>query len=77
MQRKLTSEKQQEWFQMVWKILHLPTKMAIKLSKESLDWMGKNNSVAGTKDRYDVRLNKLFGKHQFQDGPNLNYQVKK
>ncbi len=46
--------------------LHLPTKMAIKLSKESLDWMGKNNSVAGTKDRYDVRLNKLLKNTSFR-----------
>jgi metalloprotease len=48
---------------------------AIKLSKESVDWMDKNNKVAEAKDPYTVRLNKLFGKHKNQDGLNLNYKV--
>jgi putative metalloprotease len=50
---------------------------AIKLSKESVDYMDKNNPVAGPKDPYTVRLNKLFAKHKSQDGLNLNYKVYK
>lgn len=49
----------------------------IKLSKESVDYMDKNNPIAGPKDPYTVRLNKLFGKHKSQDGLNLNYKVYK
>lgn len=50
---------------------------AITLSKESVDYMDKNNAVAGPKDPYTVRLNKLFAKHKSQDGLNLNYKVYK
>ena len=50
---------------------------AIKLSKEAVDWMDKNNPVAGPKDPYTIRLNKLFGKHKTQDGLTLNYKVYK
>ena len=50
---------------------------AVKLSKESVDWMDKNNTVAGAKDPYTVRLNKLFAKHKSQDGLTLNYKVYK
>jgi putative metalloprotease len=50
---------------------------AINLSKEAMDWMDKNNAVAGPKDPYTIRLNKLFGKHKTQDGLNLNYKVYK
>ncbi|MCD0453949.1 M48 family metallopeptidase [Chryseobacterium sp. LC2016-27] len=50
---------------------------AIKLSKESVDYMDKNNPIAGPKDPYTIRLNKLFGKHKSQDGLNLNYKVYK
>lgn len=50
---------------------------AIKLSKESVDYMDKNNAVAGPKDPYTIRLNKLFAKHKSQDGLNLNYKVYK
>ena len=50
---------------------------AIKLSKESVDWMDNNNPVAGAKDPYAIRLNKLFAKHKTQDGLNLNYKVYK
>lgn len=48
---------------------------AAKLAKEGVDWMDKNNPVAGAKDPYTVRLNKLFAKHKSQDGLNLNYKV--
>lgn len=50
---------------------------AAKLAKESVDWMDNNNQVAGPKDPYTVRLNKLFAKHKSQDGLNLNYKVYK
>ena len=50
---------------------------AVKLSKESVEYMDKNNPIAGPKDPYTVRLNRLFGKHKSQDGLNLNYKVYK
>lgn len=50
---------------------------AVALSKESVDYMDKNNPIAGPKDPYTMRLNKLFGKHKSQDGLNLNYKVYK
>ena len=48
---------------------------AARLAKEGVDWMDANNPVAGPKDKYAVRLNKLFGKHQNEDGMRLNYKV--
>ena len=48
---------------------------AQKLAKEGVDWMDKNNKVAGAKDPYTVRLNKLFGNHKSEDGLPLNYKV--
>jgi putative metalloprotease len=59
------------------KALTFTNQDAITLSKESVEWMDKNNSVAGAKDPYTVRLNRLFGKHKTQDGLNLNYKVYK
>ncbi|MEI7488745.1 MAG: M48 family metalloprotease [Chryseobacterium sp.] len=59
------------------KALTFTNEDAIKLSKESVDYMDKNNAIAGPKDPYTVRLNKLFGKHKTQDGLNLNYKVYK
>ncbi|WP_300674216.1 M48 family metallopeptidase [Soonwooa sp.] len=50
---------------------------AVKLAKEGVAWMDKNNPVAGPKDPYTIRLNKLFAKHKTQDGLNLNYKVYK
>lgn len=50
---------------------------AAKLSRESVEYMDKNNPVAGPSDPYTVRLNKLFAKHKSQDGLNLNYKVYK
>ena len=49
------------------KALTFTNEDAIKLSKESVDWMDKNNPVAGPKDPYTVRLNKLFGKHKLAE----------
>lgn len=48
---------------------------AIRLSKEAVDWMDANNEVAGPEDPYTQRLDRLFGKHQIQDGLALNYKV--
>ncbi|MBB4806473.1 putative metalloprotease [Chryseobacterium defluvii] len=59
------------------KALTFTNEDAIKLSKESVDYMDKNNPVAGPKDPYTIRLNKLFAKHKSQDGLNLNYKVYK
>lgn len=50
---------------------------AANLAKEGVEWMDKNNPVAGAKDPYTARLNKLFAKHKSQDGLNLNYKVYK
>lgn len=48
---------------------------AQKLAKEGVTWMDNNNKVAGPKDAYTVRLNKLFAKHKNEDGLPLNYKV--
>ena len=48
---------------------------AARLSKESVDWMDKNNPVADKNSPYTKRLNRLFGKHKNQDGLDLNYKV--
>lgn len=59
------------------KALTFTNQDAARLSKESVDYMDKNNPVAGAKDPYTVRLNKLFAKHKSQDGLSLNYKVYK
>ncbi len=48
---------------------------AAKIAGEGVEWMDANNPVAGPKDKYAVRLNKLFGKHGSEDGLRLNYKV--
>src|SRR5690606_497439 len=48
---------------------------AAKLAKDAVDWMDANNEVAGPDDPYTKRLERLFGKHQTQDGLALNYKV--
>lgn len=50
---------------------------AAKLSKEAVDKMDKENTVAVATDPYTVRLNKIFGKHKNESGLNLNYKVYK
>ena len=50
---------------------------AAKLSKEAVDKMDKENTIAGSKDAYTIRLNKLFGKHKTENGLALNYKVYK
>lgn len=59
------------------KALTFTNEDAVKLSKESVDYMDKNNAIAGPKDPYTIRLNKLFAKHKSQDGLSLNYKVYK
>lgn len=48
---------------------------AANLSKEAVAKMDKENVVAGPKDAYTIRLNKLFGKHKNENGLVLNYKV--
>jgi len=50
---------------------------ATKLAKEGVDWMDAHNAVAGPKDKYTLRLNKIFAKHKDEDGLKLNYKVYK
>ena len=48
---------------------------AAKLSKEAVDKMDKENTVAGINNPYTIRLNKIFGKHKNENGLVLNYKV--
>ncbi len=48
---------------------------AATLSKEAVVKMDAENKVAGPKDPYTVRLNKIFGKHSNENGLKLNYKV--
>lgn len=48
---------------------------AQKLAREGVEWMDNNNEVAGPKDPYTIRLERLFGKHKNEDGLPLNYKV--
>lgn len=48
---------------------------AAALSKQAVDKMDSENKIAGPKDRYTIRLNKLFGKHASESGLALNYKV--
>jgi putative metalloprotease len=50
---------------------------AAALSKEAVDQMDKDNPVAGPKDPYAIRLNRIFGKHKNENGLTLNYKVYK
>lgn len=50
---------------------------AANLSKEAVAKMDKENVVAGPKDPYTIRLNRLFGKHKNENGLVLNYKVYK
>jgi putative metalloprotease len=50
---------------------------AAKLSKEAVAKMDAENAVATSKDPYTIRLNKLFSKHQSENGLALNYKVYK
>jgi len=48
---------------------------AAALSKEAVQKMDSLNVVAGPKDGYTIRLNKVFGKHATENGLTLNYKV--
>jgi putative metalloprotease len=48
---------------------------AAVLSKEAVRKMDSGNVVAGPKDGYALRLNRIFGKHAKENGLNLNYKV--
>lgn len=48
---------------------------AAKLSKEAVRKMDSTNIVAGSKDGYALRLNRVFGKHAAENGLTLNYKV--
>ncbi|WP_428223582.1 M48 family metalloprotease [Flavobacterium sp.] len=50
---------------------------AAALSKASVEKMDKENPIAGPKDSYTLRLNKLFGKHKTESGLILNFKVYK
>jgi putative metalloprotease len=45
------------------------------LSKEAVRKMDSSNVVAGMKDGYAMRLNRIFGKHANENGLKLNYKV--
>ena len=48
---------------------------AAKLSKVAVRKMDSTNVVAGPKDGYTLRLNRIFGKHANESGLTLNYKV--
>ncbi|TDW47239.1 putative metalloprotease [Flavobacterium sp. 270] len=48
---------------------------AAALAKQSIDELDANNPVAGPKDGYTIRLERLFGKHTSSEGVTLNYKV--
>lgn len=48
---------------------------AAKISKEAVRKMDSTNTVAGPKDGYTLRLNRIFGKHANEGGLTLNYKV--
>jgi putative metalloprotease len=50
---------------------------AARDAHEAVKWMDEHNTVAGDKDPYTIRLNKIFGKYKNEDGLQLNYKVYK
>lgn len=48
---------------------------AAALSKGAVEQMDKENEVAGPNDPYNLRLNRVFGKHTNDEGYSLNYKV--
>ncbi|WP_162127011.1 M48 family metalloprotease [Flavobacterium phycosphaerae] len=48
---------------------------AAAISKEAVRKMDSTNTVAGPKDGYTLRLNRIFGKHANENGLKLNYKV--
>ncbi len=48
---------------------------AAAMSKQAVRKMDSSNVVAGSKDGYALRLNRIFGKHANEKGLTLNYKV--
>ncbi|WP_309609909.1 M48 family metalloprotease [Flavobacterium sp.] len=48
---------------------------AAAMATAAVAQMDKDNPVAGEKDKYAIRLNKLFGKHKTENGLALNFKV--
>jgi len=48
---------------------------AANLSKQAVSKMDQENKVAGPKDPYTLRLEKVFAKHKNENGLALNYKV--
>ena len=48
---------------------------AANLSKAAVKKLDSTNTVAGPKDGYTLRLNRVFGKHSAENGLKLNYKV--
>lgn len=48
---------------------------AARLSKDAVRKLDSTNVVAGPKDVYTLRLNRVFGKHSTENGLKLNYKV--
>ena len=48
---------------------------AANLSKAAVKKLDSTNTVAGPKDGYTLRLNRVFGKHRAENGLKLNYKV--
>lgn len=48
---------------------------AAQLSFAAVKKMDSTNTVAGPKDGYTLRLNRIFGKHATENGLKLNYKV--
>ena len=59
------------------KALTFSNEDASALSLQAVTKMDKDNPVAGPKDAYTIRLNKVFGKHATENGLKLNYKVYK
>lgn len=48
---------------------------ADRLAHEAVQWMDEHNKVAPPSSPYAKRLEKIFGKHRYEDGLALNYKV--
>ena len=59
------------------KSLTFSNEEAAALSLQAVTKMDKDNPIAGAKDAYTLRLNKVFGKHASENGLKLNYKVYK
>lgn len=55
--------------------LTFTNEQAATLSKEAVVKMDAEHTIAGPKDPYTIRLNKIFGKHTNVDGLVINYKI--